>query len=109
MNRGKAHRKVTDMKHEKLTDASTPFADLNGQLYVRLQAVMNPLVALSDGLPVSFFNGESNGYLKIEDAIKFCEKEPGSHCGHPYTELLAACHKAVELYNANKITGSGKK
>jgi len=81
----------------------TPFADKDGQLYVRVEAVMHPLVPYHDGISVTFFGKDKYGYLTIEDAIKFCEKEPGSHCGHPYTELLAACHKAVEMYNARKV------
>jgi hypothetical protein len=45
------------------------------RLYVRLGVVMNPLVALCDGIPVTFFGKETVAYLDIDVAIAWAEKE----------------------------------
>lgn len=44
-------------------------------LYVRLDAVMTPLVALVDGLPLRFFPPEKHAYLTIDEAIDWTTRE----------------------------------
>jgi hypothetical protein len=55
----------------------TVFAvDADGKrLFVRLEAVMHPWVALCDGLPVTFFGREKTAYLGIDTAIAWAETE----------------------------------
>lgn len=53
--------------------------DDKDEVYVRLEAVMNPFVAMVDGLSVSFFDGDTSmPYLTAEAAIDWLVKEYAS-------------------------------
>jgi hypothetical protein len=45
-----------------------------GHLFVRVSAVMTPIIVLMDGLRVSYF-GKAGPFLLIDDAIAWLEKE----------------------------------
>ncbi|MBI5724618.1 MAG: hypothetical protein HZA50_11705 [Planctomycetes bacterium] len=47
----------------------------DGQLFVKLKAVIHPLIILCDGIPVVFFGGGKTAYLKLNTAIEWCKKE----------------------------------
>jgi len=50
--------------------------DPNGALYVRVKyAGMHPMCILIDGIPTTRFHGIKSHCLKIEDAIKWHERE----------------------------------
>lgn len=49
--------------------------DCGGRLYVLTEAVMSPLVAIIDGLPISFFGKGRKSYLPFSVAIDWCRKE----------------------------------
>ena len=56
--------------------AETP----NGELFVWLNAVMNPWVAMCDALPLVYFGKKRKHlYIRIDDAIAWCKKE-GEDC-----------------------------
>ena len=61
-----------------MKDTKTPFAEHDGIFYVRLDAVMNPYVAMFDSLPLTYF-GESSkpgpAYLTLDTAIQWCKRE----------------------------------
>jgi len=55
---------------------STPLAmDDNGNRFVKVAAVMHPLIVFTDGIPAVQFSKKGPMYLKLEDAIAWVEKE----------------------------------
>lgn len=81
---------------------STPFATaLNGKLYVKLKAIMHPLCAMCDGLPVTFFGKEKTAYLDINTALEWCKKESEHHDKEKYAEMITIMEKA-KLQEADK-------
>lgn len=63
-------------KRNRTGKQSTPFVVApDGERLVELRAVMHPLVAVVDGLTLSFFPGDKKAYLRIETAIEWVEKE----------------------------------
>lgn len=55
---------------------STPFAECEGELYVKAEyAGMHFLCLMYDGIEVAFFGGNKTPYLKIDNAIQWHENE----------------------------------
>lgn len=73
----------------------------DGTLYVELRVVMSPLVALVDGLPMTFFgkSKKSPAYMKIDDAIAWCGKEKENYPSETnphratYEQIIAVLEK----------------
>jgi hypothetical protein len=68
--------------------------DRNGVRYVELLAIMTPLVALIDGLPVTFFGKSNRSYLTLDQAIDWCRKEMEHHDREKYTKIIAVLERA---------------
>jgi hypothetical protein len=66
----------------------------DGKLFVLLQAVMHPLRALCDGLPVAFFGRSKKAYLDIDTAIAWCEREQKCHSADKYATMIATMQRA---------------
>lgn len=49
--------------------------DEDGRLYVKMESIMNPLVALVDSLPLTLFDGDDTPYLSFDVAIEWARKE----------------------------------
>lgn len=66
-----------------------------GKLLVELRAVMHPICALVDGLPITFFRGGRNKrtYLEIDRAIDWCKKEMQHHDETKYEKMIAVMEK----------------
>jgi hypothetical protein len=47
----------------------------DGRLFVKLDTLMDPMVAMCDGLSLTFFGRGKTAYLNVDDAIAWCEKE----------------------------------
>lgn len=71
----------------------SPFAEREGKLYVRLDAVMHPLCALADGLPLILFSGERAPYLAVDVAIKWCQDEMQFHSEEKYKTIIKVLEK----------------
>jgi hypothetical protein len=71
------------------------FAEADGQLFVRVDAVMHPFVAFSDGLNLFHFKRDRHMYLKIDDAIDWCKKEREHHSREKYDQMIAVMERAV--------------
>lgn len=73
----------------------TPFAvDCNtGVRYVRTDAVMQPICAMIDELPVTFFGNGKHSYLKVDDAIAWCQQEKKYHSKEKYEKIIAVLEK----------------
>ncbi len=69
-------------------------ASPDGKLFVKLAAVMTPMVALCDALPLVFFGKEKTAYLNIDDAIEWCRKEMRHHSVDKYTVMIDVMEKA---------------
>jgi arginine deiminase len=58
----------------------TPLAKSDdGSLYVELRAIMTPICALIDGLPLVLFGRGKTAYLAVDVAIEWMEKEKLHH------------------------------
>ena len=68
----------------------------DGSLYVAINAIMSPLCALIDGLPVTFFGREKRGYLAIDTAIDWCREEMKHHSREKYEKMIAVMEKAKQ-------------
>lgn len=74
----------------------TPFATTeDGKLYVEIQAVMNPLVAFVDALPMTFFGESKVAYMPVEDAIAWCRKEMDFHNREKYEAMIEIMEKFI--------------
>jgi hypothetical protein len=71
------------------------FAEFGGQLYVKVAAVMHPLIPFTDGLSVAQFQGDKNLYLKVEDAIEWCRKESRHHSAEKYRIMVEVMERAL--------------
>ena len=49
--------------------------DSDDNLFVMAAAIMSPLCALIDGLPITYFEKSKHMYLSIDVAIEWCRKE----------------------------------
>lgn len=47
----------------------------DGRKYVMLCAVMHPLCALHDGIPLTFFGSKKRAYTTVDAAIEWCTQE----------------------------------
>jgi hypothetical protein len=66
----------------------------DGRLYVKLAAVMSPMIALIDALPLTFFGKGKTPYLAIDDAIEWCRKEAVYHSPDKYKLMIDVMKKA---------------
>jgi hypothetical protein len=88
----------------------TPFAiDQHDNLYVELTAVMHPLCALSDGLPLVFFGRETKAYLPLETAIAWVRGERRHHAVEKYDIMLAVLERAQRRQGLEINEGSRRK
>lgn len=79
----------------------TIFAECNGTLYVRLEAVMPFIVALCDGVSMTFFGKKKTDkpYLAIDQAIQWLERETKSYPhDKSLTERLEAAREAKRKF-----------
>ena len=82
--------------------------DPDNQLFVRLEAVMHPLCALCDGLPLTFFGRGKTAYLKIDDAIAWCREEMKSHSREKYETMISGMERAkAEVANGTAEINEG--
>ena len=72
------------------------------KLYVVLKCVMTPLVALIDGLPVTFFGKGKTAYIEVDAAIGWCEKEMAYHSAEKYRKMIEVMKLAKEKFAAEK-------
>lgn len=86
------------------------FASSNdGRLFVKVQAVMSPLCALIDALPITFFGKGKTAYLDIDTAINWCREEMKHHSEEKYEKMIAVMEKAKkqeEEYQRQQLTPS---
>ncbi len=68
--------------------------DRENRLYVLLEAVMHPMVAMCDGISIVRFGDEKLLYLKIDDAIEWCRKEAKAHSREKYETMISVMEKA---------------
>jgi hypothetical protein len=73
----------------------------DGSLYIKVRTVMTPLVAMIDGLPVTFFGKGKTAFLRIDDAIGWCRKEMAYHSKDKYTIMI----QRMEEFKANHLAG----
>ncbi len=77
-----------------MSKPKTVYAECNGKLFVRVDAVMHPLIPCADGLSVYFLGRRKMGYLDIDTAIKWCREEMQGHSAERYTKMIAGMEKA---------------
>lgn len=66
-----------------------------GDLFVRLDAVMNPWCAMADGLDLVIFpDNKTLYYLPIDTAISWCQKEAKSHDREKYEMMVSVMERA---------------
>lgn len=65
----------------------------DGALFIKLQAVMHPLCALCDGLPLVFFGKNKTAYLGIDTAIDWCRKESIHRNKENYDKMISVMEK----------------
>lgn len=77
--------------------------DKNGRWLIRVDAVMDPLCAIVDGLTLTGFKGEKHWYMTIDAAIEWHErererdiKEGGAYDRRGEGEVLAALCQAKQ-------------
>jgi hypothetical protein len=76
------------------------FAESQGKLYVMVRAVMNPMCAMIDGLPHTYFGKDSTAYLDIETAIHWCEQEGRHHSPTKYKQMIEVMQRAKAQQSA---------
>lgn len=70
------------------------FAEYEGKLYVLAQAVMNSLIPLIDGLPITFFGKSKKMYLDVDTAINWCREEMKYHSADKYKTMIEVMERA---------------
>lgn len=86
--------------------SKTPLAvSKNGHiLFVRLEAVMNPLVAMIDGLRITRFGKEKQWYMRVTDAIRWQRKElADSHGRSGSAEILQALIEVLRKFRKGEV------
>src|SRR5262245_51922861 len=73
----------------------TPLVVHESGLYVEVAAIMSPIIPLIDGLPVTFFgkSRKARAYLRVVDAIAWCEAEKQYHDRERYEAVIALLRK----------------
>lgn len=72
----------------------TPFAVTpDGQKFVDSAAIMSPLVAFVDGLPITTFRGDRRVYLGLAVAIGWVEREMEHHSREKYEQILRVLYR----------------
>ncbi len=73
----------------------TPFVTAkNGDLFVEANLIMNPLCAMIDGLPCSYFPPDKSLYLGIDTAIAWVIKEMEYNKSEILSKALEVLKKA---------------
>lgn len=77
-------------------DKETPFAvSKDDRLFVRLSAITTWLVALVDGLTLTYFGKDrTTPYLEIDTAIEWCKKESQFHNPAEYGVMVDVLERA---------------
>ena len=83
------------MKKPKTYFASTP----DGTCYVQIRAIMNPMCALIDGLPITQFKKDKQWYMKATEAIAWCQNEAKCHSEKKYATIIAVLEKLITQEN----------
>ncbi len=81
-------------------------ASPDGRLFVEAAAIMTPLVAVIDGLPVAFFGKSKKAYLEVDMAIEWCQKEKSFHSADKYATLIAVLERAKKQ-NEKELSSQG--
>lgn len=76
--------------------------DKDGNLFVELKAVMNPMCALIDGIPLVGFGKSKKLYIAIDTAIEWCQKEMQHHSREKYQKMIDVMLKCKEQEAAGK-------
>jgi hypothetical protein len=86
----------------------TPFAisEETGKLFVRIDAVMTPLVALCDGLTHVFFGRSKVAYMEVDTAIEWCRKEMQHHSKEKYELMIRVMERFKEEAAAGTVKES---
>ena len=81
-------------------------SDADGNVYVAVDHVMSPMVALIDGLPLTYFGRERRPYLKADVAIEWCRKEMDHHSRERFELTIEVLKRAMaqEERNAARTT-----
>ena len=75
----------------------TIFADTaDGRLYVRVDAVMHPMVAMADGIQITTFGDDKHRvwWMAVDAAIEWCRREAASHSADEYALKIKVLEKA---------------
>jgi hypothetical protein len=82
----------------------TIFADSDdGRLFVRVEAVMNPMIPFVDGLPLTFFGKSTKAYLDIDTAIKWCREEFAHSRNDKYRIMYEVMERAKAQPQAERV------
>lgn len=74
----------------------TPFVIRHDTLYVRVDHVMAPLTAMTDGIEMGVFKSEKHLYMKVTDAILWCKKERTFHSNKDeYNRAIRILERAI--------------
>lgn len=74
-----------------------------GNLYVKVAAIMTPLCAMLDGLSLTFFGKGKTPYLAIDTAIDWVSKEMKEHSREKYTVILNALNAAKKQHADSEL------
>ncbi len=77
--------------------------DKDGRLFVVLSAVMNPLCAMIDGLPITFFGKGKTAYLEIDVAIEWVKNEMQFHSPDKYAKILQVLDRVKRRENVQAV------
>jgi hypothetical protein len=81
------------------------FASSKGVLYIKVKAIMSPMVAMIDGIPMVFLGKGKTPYLPIDLAIdwviKEINKEP-SYMGGRGAAILAKLREERKMFNSEQ-------
>lgn len=90
-------KKRVSIKPNPTVFASSP----SGDLFVKVSAIMNPMIPMIDGLDIYFFHDDKKcAYMKVDAAIQWCEKEMQYERGN--YELMIATLKRAQAQEATK-------
>ncbi len=81
----------------------TVFASTETKLFVQANAIMHPLCAMADALPMHFWDDDPNMYLEVGVAIDWCEKEKKFHDLEMYEKLIGVLREAKRKFDAGEI------
>jgi hypothetical protein len=81
-------------------------------LYIRTDAVMNPLIPFIDGLPLHFFKRSKKSYLSFDTAINWCKREMGEYDEkriEEYGSVIRELERIAEMNGIDPYAKDGSK